>query len=241
MKRLWLLTGFLLVLMAGMTSRLKADDNCYLCNTTPWQLASRTIYLPAYPNCPINVSYLWRKCPNGITEVSESGWSFDPSVPGCSGFENDLYPNGTHNFPDWNFAKMITEDAIRQTIQQTFIDAYTAALPWEKKQFECDSSKITYRAIQAGCTGYYEVGTTIGTIDYQYGYIAVSDCETTACCIETMELCFNTTTQQLDITTSRSTSAVTCTGTPPIRPEHVGKVRNVSPCMPNCYLYPPED
>jgi len=180
------------------------DENC----TDPYHSASKTFYMPCCPNCPITVNYLWHIC-NGAIEIEIQSIGYNnPVTPFCASLVSWLYDQGS----SFDNIKQMYHLAYEEIAKQTFMIEYNSLPANVKYLLECPNGNRKYGFTVASCTHY------CGYNDFaaQMSRIVQLSCNATNCCKIEYRICWNTTTQQVDVV--RTTTLIgtpNCPTTPP--------------------------
>ncbi len=201
---------FLLLIMTLLISayELKAqnaqwDDNCRSvgCDSMP-QFKTLTFTLPAFPNCPLLIEYYIRPCPNGTTEIvtDRIAWG---SGEDCDSLDSWLKRVG---FEILNNDELYLS-AYQAIAHHEFMMRYNALLAKEIETgldlthiYECPNGFNTFEMIRASCIQYCHYTDMVA----QRSFVRQSVCNASACCKIMRHLCFNTSTNQVQSTESRT-------------------------------------
>ena len=184
----------LIFIFAGGNDLYSSNCENFGCDTT-FTMESELIELPQYPDCYISFNYEWRRC-GDTTEIRVRGYSI-ADTGGCSVIYDSLYSGGT---PNWDFQKHLRELLRLELVKQSFMNLYSNASPFDKYKFECPTGQKYYSYGWKSCTKWELSTITVGNPPFQMAIYTQVECEEEACCEETMEICYNTTTQQLEMT-----------------------------------------
>ncbi|MFN9303732.1 MAG: hypothetical protein ACK6BZ_01805 [Candidatus Kapaibacterium sp.] len=152
-------------------------------------------YHPLFPTCKIIASYSVRRCPDGRVEIITRGVGYG-SGPECSGLAVWLQTAGfefTNHDDLWIMA-------YRAASEKDFQKRYNLLLSVNQGfLIECPNGYETYEMHRAQCVKFCTYNDAIGTMMW-YQQIT---CNSSACCIFKRKICFNTTTQQMEVTETR--------------------------------------
>jgi hypothetical protein len=163
--------------------------------------------VPGYPGCPIRFDYGYRTCqPSGKIEYRIIGFTWPPSAdPNCTALLSALNNSSTKDAT----IRELEEKASQVLPSVLFMNAYNAAFPGDKPNYECPNGRVIYRGIISSCERYVEIKRTV---ERPWGQeivewiVRFENCNDEACCVELRELCYNTSTNQLEETVSISTN-----------------------------------
>jgi hypothetical protein len=196
MKYIVFSLAFLICFLASSDDLYSTDCENVGCDST-FTNERVEIELPQFPGCDITILYEWRQCGDTI-EIQVVGFREpDPTGP-CLALLDSLDNSGV---PNWDFLRRFLEDARVELVKQYFMEEYNAAAPFNKHLFECPNGKKYYNYQWRACTK-WKYGLTSFEIDgitYEGWFFYTEECDDYACCEEQFEICFNTTTQQLEI------------------------------------------
>jgi hypothetical protein len=196
---------FLLLVSGGIASNAKAQS-CYLCNGTTFSQTSVWMELPSWPGCPIKITYQYRICPGGITELRMVGFDWpDANDPDCAGLLSTIQTST--GSPNWAGIEQVSLEAESTLPQVLFMNAYNAALPLDKASFECPNGKRLYQGVRASCHRWIEIQRWSGTPHFSQlleWVVRFESCNEVGCCKEEQEICYNTSTHEMEVTVTRS-------------------------------------
>lgn len=177
-------------------------------------ITSDTVHFkhPLFPTCKIIASYSVRRCPDGRVEIITRGVGYG-SGPECSGLAAWLQTAGfefTNHDELWIMA-------YRAASEKDFQKRYSLLLSVNQGfLLECPNGYENYEMHRAQCVKFCTYNDAIGQMMW---YQQVT-CNSNACCIFKRKICFNTTTQQMEITETRthSNQGANCTSTTTLCP-----------------------
>lgn len=160
-----------------------------------YNYGSMTYELPTWPGCPITFDYTWRECPDGTFDYQVYAYYYDPNDPDCAGLvSTTTNPDGS---PSWAGVDQVFSQGSQALPQILFMNAYNAALPQDKWQFECPNGKKSYGSRYVACRRWVEIRDPHNPRGGWY--FKLESCNDEACCIETRLICFNKMTGQLEV------------------------------------------
>lgn len=231
--------AFLMVLAMGIFSVFSLaqaqSSNCEIagCDTAQWrQGPSTVVYLPGYPDCPVEVFYEYRECPDGRVVINL--YSITYGGTGCDSMDAKSFnPDGSINEPFWSWQ---FQQAYWQLAQQLFMDKYNGLFPWEKYQMECPNGQQLYTATWGSCDKkfLYKLSPSPHAKRYR-GRLSCGD----VCCKENLVMCYNPQTQTLEMQHNFDGKARTdcATEIAPTPPSHWIVVASTT-CLPVCKAQP---
>jgi len=192
-------------------SQVISDCNPGGCST-PFTSSSTTFTMPGFPGCTITVYFLHRIC-NGKEEVEIQtiGYNNPPDI-GCT------------SFLTWLYDPLYTVDHVNQlwwTAEEEaakflFLGYYNSLPPTSKFLLQCPNGYYNYDFYKSACNHY------CGYTDNYHNKLQIVQlaCSTSICCKIEYKICWNTTTQQMDVvkTTTRIGGTISCPTTPPVCP-----------------------
>lgn len=192
-KAFQLLLSMVFAVFLGITL---SSDACACdplnCNPTIWNWKTRVVFLPDYPNCPIEVGYRERICNGIIIEVRVHSYSFLPSSdPDCQQFDNDQQnPDGS---PDWTQIGRNFRDLYSQLVADLFEEFYTGLTdPDLKELYDCDGGATKqYSGVWGSCVEYEICFTFPGPWT-----VEISECSDLLCCLQETTICWDPNTNE---------------------------------------------
>lgn len=214
-------------------------QNCWPdCEFVASGSGSETFEVPGYPGCSVTYVYSWRRCSDGKVYFGERKIYWQFPVGDCDDYFDALY-DGTNINKD--FANWIMEVGLTKVQEKLFLNEYNNAAPWNKYLYECPNGKQHYYGVKASCASF------VLKIRYSFyippfGYINVYElsmlsCDETSCCVKKTSICYNTSTQQTEITESWEhlpTADPDCHLDTPPTPPSGGTIVHQSPCVVLC-------
>ncbi len=187
-----------------------ADCDPLNCNPASWTSTTRTVYLPDYPNCPIDVGYRYRTCSGIITEIRVTNYSFDPSAdPDCA--DLDSVHTGPTGDPAWGVIGQTFQELLTQLTEDLFVAQYNLLSQADKDKFDCDtgSTTKTYTGVWGSCVEYEVCYLPDGS-----WVVTISDeCSDLLCCLQTTTYCWDSQTNSPNLTETFTPAQDSC-GTP---------------------------
>lgn len=204
------------------------------CDTASWYAGpTTTVYLPGYPNCPIEVLYNYRECPDGRIVIDLYSIGYHVTL-GCEEMDaKTLNPDGSINegFWEWRF-----QQAFWQLAQQLFMNKYNGLFPWDKWRMECPNGQQLYTATWGSCERrfYYKLSPS----PHSKRYISRIRCGD-VCCRENLVMCYNPQTQTLEMQHNFDGEARTdCATLPPPQPPPHWIILASTQCVAACKARP---
>lgn len=199
MKYLVFSFALLICFLASSNDLYSSDcENVGCDSSSTFTMESDILELPQYPGCFISMNYEWRIC-GDTTEIRIRGYSVS-DTGACSILYDSLYPGGTTN---WEFSSYVYELLRLELVKHNFMNLYNAASPFDKPDYECPNGNKYYNYGWKSCYRWELQTETInieGLPPFELTTFNYVECDSEACCEETMEICYNTTTQQLEMT-----------------------------------------
>jgi hypothetical protein len=196
MKYLVFSLAFLICFLANSDDLYSSNCENFGCDST-FTMESDILELPQYPGCFISMNYEWRRC-GDTTEIRVRGYSIS-DTGACSILYDSLYPGGV---TDWEFSYYVYDLLRIELVKHNFMAEYDNAPPYRKPEYECPTGQKYYSYGWKSCFKWELVPATfyINGVPYEVLIFGQVECEAEACCEETMEVCYNKTTQQLEMT-----------------------------------------
>ncbi len=204
----FLLTCFVIHGWSAPTAQAGCDP--LGCDPGTWTHASRTIYLPNYPNCPVDVGYQYRTCAGFIVEIRVYSYSYNPSDdPDCQDLDDDTQnPDGSIN---WGQIGQNFRDVLTQLTEDLFIDFYNN-LPNQtaKDAYDCENGTTskTYTGVWGSCVEYEFCFNSPGPFT-----VEISECSDLLCCLQETVYCWDSQTNSPKVTENFTPAPDDC-GTP---------------------------
>ncbi len=195
MKTLFIL--LIVILFAVSSYKINAACENISCDSV-FTEESVDIALPQFPGCTVIFFYRWRVCSDTI-EITFHGFVHPDTTAPCLALLDSL--KDANGNPNWDYFDVLMEYARLELVKINFMAQYNAADPYDKHLYQCPNGRKYYTYLWKTCqkwvSKYGEV--TIGEYTLTLWYFEIEDCGGTICCEEQIDVCFNTTTQQLDI------------------------------------------
>jgi hypothetical protein len=204
-----ILSVFTMLLVISVTTYAKFSDPICFADTctNQYNLKKDTLYLDAFPSCPIYVYYWFRIC-NGEMQLQIESVGYNVNDTNCNSFlswKNDAAYKFEH-------AKQMYAELYLQIDKKVFLHEYSILPDSLKYILECPNGVRKYSYIQVYCTKFCGYLDTLAGVEY----IVQIACNNLGCCRVEKRLCWNTNTSQLDVTeTKTSTGTLTCVTIPP--------------------------
>jgi hypothetical protein len=147
--------------------------------------------------------YSWRKCSNGKVYFGERKIYWPFPTGDCDDYFEDLYDG---NEIDKDFANWVMEIGLTKVQEKFFLNEYNNAAPWNKHLYECPYGVQHHYGVKASCASFvlkirYSFPMPFGPPINVYELVMLP-CDETSCCVKKTTICYNTTTQQTEITES---------------------------------------
>jgi len=198
MKYLVFSLAFLICFLANSDDLYSSNCENFGCDSSfTFTMESDILELPQFPGCFISMNYEWRRC-GDTTEIRIRGYSIS-DTGACSILYDSLYPGGV---TDWEFSYRVYDLLRIELVKHNFMNLYNAASPFDKADYECPNGNKYFSYGWKSCVKWEVVFETFyfNGIPFEGMILTQVECEGEACCEETMEVCYNTTTQQLEMT-----------------------------------------
>ncbi len=196
MKTIKFLALIMTLFFTAIQLNAQWEVNCESdCDVAP-ALRDTTFYHPNFPNCPIFVEYYFRKCPNGKVEIitNRIAWG---TGSGCAGLEAWLQTPGS----EFSNSDLLWVMAYRAAAEHDFMTRYKRQLLInEGFLLECPNGSLSYEFHRAQCVKFCAYDDSFA----QQSWLQQIVCNANACCKIERRICFNTTTQQMEITEIRT-------------------------------------
>lgn len=224
MKNIKLLVIVLALFCSAHQLKAQFENNCDSECENPI-ITSDTVHFkhPLFPTCTIIANYSVRRCPDGRVEVITTAVGYG-SGPECSGLALWLQTPG-YNFTNHDELWLM---AYQAASEKDFKQRYNLLLSVNQGfLLECPNGYENYEMHRAQCVKFCTYNDVVGNMMW-YQQIT---CNSNACCIFKRKICFNTTTQQMEITETRthSNQGANCTTSttlcpPTMQIQHPGMV-----------------
>lgn len=235
MFRLIFIIGFIFINFMAFAVNCTDPYEGYDCDDVEY--FTGTVILDEYPDCEIPIDYKKTVCTDGNDRkvfFEIIGYRILNTTE-CQAFvEDNQLPDGS---PNWDFMIWFSYAAFEKLATDDFLAYYNIASPLIKASMECPNTLTTYSFVRSHCTSITTHLLIAGPGDppgYFEWVINYHPCTEDICCERTIELCYNTSIDEVEIVEDVISHTTGECGEPNIPQNYIYDW--LSPCYEDCYI-----